>query len=136
MIRAIPLQNAGGRYRLDMFSKYRSALARLRSGILPLMIKVGIWYIVDIKARLCKWCNVGSIENEYQFMFECKFYNLEGLEIEIEGERWNDVNINARLYKLCNDGSIENEYQFMFECKFYNLKRTNYVCTNARHTQS
>ncbi len=62
---------------INMNRNYGCALARLRSGILPLDIKVGRWNNVNINARLCKLCNNGSIENEYHFMFECQFYDQE-----------------------------------------------------------
>ncbi len=68
---------------INMNRKYRSALARLRGGILPLEIEVGRWNNVDIYARFCKLCNNGLIENEYHFMFECTWCLLALSNVDV-----------------------------------------------------
>ena len=61
----------------NMNRKYRSILAQLRIGTLPLEIETGRWKGVEIERRTCQLCNSGSVEDEYHFLFECVFYVFE-----------------------------------------------------------
>ncbi len=56
--------------RVNMDRKYRSVLAKLRCGILPLEIETGRWKNVDAGNRLCELCHT-DVEDEYHFMFRC-----------------------------------------------------------------
>jgi len=60
-----------------MNRKYRSTLAKLRCGILPLEIETGRWSSTDLDKRLCKMCDQGVLEDEAHFMFTCSKYNTE-----------------------------------------------------------
>ena len=62
---------------INMNRKYRSILAQLRIGILPLEIETGRWKGVEIERRTCQLCNSGSVEDESHFLFECIFYACE-----------------------------------------------------------
>ena len=62
---------------INMNRKYRSAIAQLRSGILPLEIEVGRWKGLDPEQRLCKFCDTQAVEDEYHFVFECSLYHEE-----------------------------------------------------------
>ncbi len=57
--------------------KYRSVLAKLRTGILPLEIEVGRWRNTAVELRLCKMCNQSVVEDEYHFLFSCDLYKNE-----------------------------------------------------------
>ena len=58
----------------NMNRKYRSLIAQLRLGILPLEIETGRWRGLEIDRRTCKLCNSNSIEDEAHFLFDCTFY--------------------------------------------------------------
>jgi hypothetical protein len=56
---------------------YRSVLARLRAGVLPLQIETGRWRSVPADERFCTFCNDDTIEDETHFVFVCKMYERE-----------------------------------------------------------
>lgn len=58
----------------NMNRKYRSVLAQLRSGILPLEVETGRWRGVEIEGRICKLCEDDCIEDEAHFLLNCRFY--------------------------------------------------------------
>ena len=58
----------------DIPFKYRSILARLRCGILPLELEIGRYHGIPESERVCKICKNGSIENEFHFLFQCAPY--------------------------------------------------------------
>ena len=55
--------------KLSMAPKYRSALAKLRCGILPLEIETGRYVGTDECRRFCKLCLSGEVENEYHLVY-------------------------------------------------------------------
>ncbi len=59
-----------------MNRKYRSVLAKLRCGILPLKIEMGRWKNIDEGNKLCQLCHT-EVEDEYHFMFRCNQYFLK-----------------------------------------------------------
>ena len=59
----------------NMGRKYRSALARFRSGTLLLEIETGRWRGIPVDQRLCKLCNTQSVESESHFLFSCPVYD-------------------------------------------------------------
>ena len=60
-----------------MNRKYRSVVAQLRSGILPLEIETGRWKGTELDHRLCQLCRSGCVEDEAHFLFNCEFYKNE-----------------------------------------------------------
>ena len=52
-----------------MNRKYRSVVAQLRSGILPLGIDTGRWKGTELDHRVCQLCRSGSDEDEAHFLF-------------------------------------------------------------------
>ena len=60
-----------------MNRKYRSVLAQVRSGILPLEIECGRWKSLEVEERKCKVCDQSVVEDESHFLFECSLYNSE-----------------------------------------------------------
>ena len=59
---------------MSMAPRYRSALAKLRFGILPLEIEVGRFHDIPEYCRLCKLCDMQCVENERHFLFDCPTY--------------------------------------------------------------
>ena len=85
-----------------MNRKYRSAIAKLRSGILPLEIEVGRWKGLDLEQSLCKFCDTQAVKDEYHFVFECSLYHeersiytdklgVENVNILDRNEKWKTV---------------------------------------------
>ena len=60
-----------------MNKKYRSVVAQLRSGILPLEIETGRWKGTELFNRVCHLCRSGCVEDEAHFLFTCDFYKDE-----------------------------------------------------------
>lgn len=56
---------------------YRSILAKLRCGTLPLEVETGRFARpkIPLKDRLCKLCNSGMVEDEVHFLTTCCFYS-------------------------------------------------------------
>ena len=53
----------------------RSALAKLRCGILPIKIETGRYNHIPEEFRICELCNLNEIENERHFGCRCTLYN-------------------------------------------------------------
>ena len=64
---------------VNMNRKYRSVLAQLRSGILPLEIECVRWKSLEVEERKCEVCDQSVVvsEDESHFLFECSLYNSE-----------------------------------------------------------
>ena len=63
---------APARYLLVPFPRHRrAALARLRSGTLALAMETGFYRQINAEERLCKQCQLGSVEDELHFLFIC-----------------------------------------------------------------
>ena len=87
--------------KLNLSRAQRSLLAQLRFSILPIHIETGRFRGLDVKFRLCQFCNV--IEDELHFLFSCKEYEsirksfLSDLDIVLDGSQ-------ADIFSLlCND---------------------------------
>jgi hypothetical protein len=52
----------------------RSAYVKLRCGVLPLAIETGRYNRTPLQDRLCKLCNMQSVESETHFLIECPLY--------------------------------------------------------------
>jgi hypothetical protein len=59
----------------------RSYVAQLRSGILPLQVEVGRWNGIPIEERTCLLCNLGLVEDECHFLFECYKFHDERINL-------------------------------------------------------
>ena len=53
----------------------RSYLAQFRAGNLPLHIETGRYVNTPVEERFCFCCDLGKIEDEFHFMFDCPLYN-------------------------------------------------------------
>ena len=54
--------------------RLRSALRRYRLSSHKLKIERGRYHNIDRKNRICKYCNLKAIENEYHFLLVCPLY--------------------------------------------------------------
>ena len=43
---------------------------------MPLAIEEGRRQNIDVRDRICKFCNLGDIEDEYHFLLVCPFYEV------------------------------------------------------------
>ena len=72
------VDNARADYVTMNISKYqRSLYAQFRCGILPLEVEVGRYRSIDLPERLCKQCNLMSVEDEIHFLCDCPLYHDE-----------------------------------------------------------
>ena len=55
--------------------RQRSLCAQLRSGILPLHLETGRYRGIVEEERVCIYCDIHDIENEFHFMFYCPLYH-------------------------------------------------------------
>ena len=55
-------------------NKYRVALTKLRISAHRLEVEEGRYRNIELNQRLCRYCNMGFIENEYHFILICPFY--------------------------------------------------------------
>ena len=71
-----------------MSRRRRSLMSQFRTGILPLEIETGRYVPIYDKVlkknrkrtseeRICKYCNLNDIENEYHFLFICSLYDCK-----------------------------------------------------------
>lgn len=52
----------------------RSLFAQFRCGILPLKIETGRFSRMPVEERLCEFCDLKKVEDEFHFLCECKLY--------------------------------------------------------------
>ena len=55
----------------DMPNKYIKLFTKLRGSLLPLECNIGRWNNVPYNERICKFCNLNQVENEYHVIFIC-----------------------------------------------------------------
>lgn len=55
-------------------SKHRAELAKFRCSAHKLAIEEGRYRNLERKQRLCIFCNMGVVEDEYHFSLTCPFY--------------------------------------------------------------
>ena len=106
--------------------KYRSVLAQLRVGILPLEIEVGRWKSLELEQRLCKLCDSESIEDENHFMFLCPFYERERFQFIQEScsDYFNEMNINDKWKYIMSKEVVLKTAKYAW--KIYNMRK-NYL---------
>ena len=59
---------------LIMDKRDRSALAKFRCGVAPLQIELGRYSKVDVKDRLCTFCERNEVEDECHTLLRCDLY--------------------------------------------------------------
>lgn len=55
--------------------RQRSLCAQLRTGSLPLAIEVGRYKGIPEEERLCVFCDLGVVKDEFHFIFHCPLYS-------------------------------------------------------------
>ncbi len=55
--------------------RQRSLCAQLHSGILPLHLETGRYRGVIEEERICTYCDINKIENEFRFVVYCPLYH-------------------------------------------------------------
>ena len=60
---------------LNIPHKYRSVIARLRNGTLPLRIETGRYVNLEVEERKCILCTDNVVEDELHFIFDCRLYD-------------------------------------------------------------
>ena len=61
---------------LDIDKKYKLALTRFRTSSHSLMIETGRYENTPREQRICQFCNMGKIEDEYHFLLDCPNYRV------------------------------------------------------------
>ena len=105
---------------MHMARAYRAALAKLRCGILPLEIEVGRYHNIPEDQRLCKLCDMQSVENEYHFLFDCPayedhrtvFYN----EVMESQPAFQHLNNDARFQLIMEESIVKKTAKFIHQC--------------------
>lgn len=101
-----------------MNKKYRSVLAKLRCGILPLAIETGRWKSTPLEERVCVLCNDGSVEDEHHFAFLCNFYNAERMvflrEMEYLFPMFNEYNTNEKWKILMSKEVVSKFAKYLY----------------------
>ena len=59
---------------LDIDKKYKLALTRFRTSSHSLMIETGRYENTPREQRICQFCNMGKVEDEYHFLLVCPNY--------------------------------------------------------------
>ena len=98
----------------------RSLISQFRCGILPLKVETGRFSQIPLEFRLCTFCSLDKIEDEFHFFFDCNFYSDFRIEfydkiIDVY-PYFPDLNNSDRL-KLCmNNVLIKDTANFISKC--------------------
>ena len=60
---------------MNLSRSIRSYIAQIRCGVLPLHIETGRYRNLKVEERLCKVCDLQTVENELHFVFDCPAYS-------------------------------------------------------------
>ena len=52
----------------------RKAIARLRSGTLPIYVELGRYHNIPLQNRICNYCNSNAVEDEKHLLLDCELY--------------------------------------------------------------
>ena len=69
-------------YLLNLSPYEREVLTKFRCCNLKLPIETGRWENIPRENRLCQLCNLQNIGNEYHYLFECTYVNIERLRLK------------------------------------------------------
>ncbi len=93
-----------------------SVLAQLRSGILPLHIKIGRWHSKPVEERLCLVCKLGIVEDVFHFLCECIYYS------SLRSCLFRSI---SRTYKDFENLPVREKFVYML--KYENVKVAKYL---------
>ena len=60
---------------MNLSRSIRSYIAQIRCDVLPLHIETGRYRNLKVEERLCKVCDLKTVENELHFVFDCPTYS-------------------------------------------------------------
>jgi len=79
----------------------RSLLAQIRLGILPLRIETGRFVREKLEDRICQFCDLNEVEDEYHFVFRCPTYNHEREQLlhtaHFRTNNWLNASLDSKL---------------------------------------
>ena len=93
----------------------RNALPKLRLSSNKLAVVTGKCYKINKENRLCNFCNLNAIEDEFHFLIDCPNYKKlrKSPFKSIQGTEHIDLswgNITKKLRELFSNGSIQSLY--------------------------
>jgi len=87
---------------LNLQKNERSLLAQFRCGILPLRVETGRYIGEQVEDRLCRFCDLNTVEDETHFLINCPFYNEFRLTL-LSGVVLTDLSDSRKLSYLLNE---------------------------------
>jgi hypothetical protein len=100
-------------YLLDLNTReFRRLFFLLRTGELPLRRNTGRWVGLPKTERICQFCNLHMIEDEYHFVFICPLYT----DLRIKYIRNSNIYSMQTFYQLLstrNTQVLVNVYTFV-----------------------
>ena len=60
---------------LNLSKSQRSLMSQFRMGVLPLYIETGRYDRTPVEKRICQFCSLNRVEDEFHFLSECTAYN-------------------------------------------------------------
>ena len=104
---------------------HRKAITKLRLSSQRLEIEVGRWKKLTREERICRSCELGKVENETHFLFECPRYMQKrilmynfikekvGIEMRKEYEQFNNLRSLFTAGELSTSNAIG---KYIYEC--------------------
>ena len=86
--------------------KHRRAIAKIRMSSHALEVEIGKYKNVKYADRLCKYCPLKTVENEYHFLLECTFYDKERSEFLKKLNAPADLSFDVLFFKLITSGNL------------------------------
>ena len=71
-----------------------------------LKVEIGKYKNVKYADRLCKYCPLKTVENEYHFLLECTFYDKERSEFLKKLNAPADLSFDVLFFKLITSGNL------------------------------
>jgi len=109
---------------------YRSALAQLRCGILPLSVETGRFNTIPIEFRLCVFCDINAIEDESHFLFHCHLYSdLRDILFSFVTEKepgFNNLLECDKLMILMREDCVRKTSEYVY--KAFSKRRSSLYC--------
>ena len=104
---------------------HRKSLTKLRLSSHKLEIEVGRWNKVKREERVCKFCQLGKVENESHFLFECPKYTLKritlyqfineklNIDMQIEQDQLKNLQLLFTMGELSTMNALG---KYIYEC--------------------
>jgi hypothetical protein len=86
--------------KLNLRKYERSLLSQFRCGILPLRVETGRYVGEPVETRLCKFCNLNTVEDEKHFLLSCELYDV------IRQNVYSDIILQTAYTSLSSDDKL------------------------------